>query len=112
MEKYILKKDNIILSKNGYPFKVAIVDIDDVQILPVGNLYVLEVNKELANPYYIKVFLESEKGIERLKAIITGVTIPVINVEKLKGIIVSLPDIEEQNRLVDEYLNGYSRIKK
>ena len=40
--KYCLKKNDLIMSKNGYPFKIAIVsDIkDDEKILANGNLYI------------------------------------------------------------------------
>ena len=47
-EKYFLENDDMLLSKNGYPFKVAIVKVaEGEKILPVGNMHVLKVKISL-----------------------------------------------------------------
>ena len=103
-KKYCLKNNNLILSKNGYPYKVAVVNIeDDKQILANGNLYIIELDEEKANPYYIKAFFDSEDGIATLKSITVGATIPNIGVEDLKSIMVPLPSLEEQERIANKY---------
>ena len=104
LKKYCLKNNNLILSKNGYPYKVAVVNIDgDKQILANGNLYIIELDEEKANPYYIKAFLDSEDGIAVLKSITVGATIPNIGVEDLKSIMIPLPSMEEQERIANKY---------
>lgn len=103
-EKYCLKNDDLILSKNGYPYKVAIASVKDGQkILANGNLYIIEVDKARANPYYLKAFFESEHGVSALKSITVGATIPNIGVEMLKGLVIPLPSMEEQNRIAQKY---------
>lgn len=103
-EKYCLKNDDLILSKNGYPYKVAIASVKEGQkILANGNLYIIEVDKERANPYYLKAFFESEHGVSALKSITVGATIPNIGVEMLKGLVIPLPSLEEQNRIAQKY---------
>ena len=103
-KKYCLKNNNLILSKNGYPYKVAVVDMDgDKQVLANGNLYIIELDEEKANPYYIKAFLDSEDGIATLKSITVGATIPNIGVEDLKSILIPLPSLEEQERIAKKY---------
>lgn len=103
-KKYCLKNNNLILSKNGYPYKVAVVNMDgDKQILANGNLYIIELDENKANPYYIKAFLDSEDGIATLKSITVGATIPNIGVEDLKSILIPLPSIEEQERIAKKY---------
>ena len=53
-EKYCLKNNDLILSKNGYPYKVAVASVKDGQrILANGNLYIIELDESRANPYYI-----------------------------------------------------------
>lgn len=104
LEKYCVNTDEIILSKNGYPYKIAIASVKDGQkIVANGNMYVIELDKEKANPFYIKAYLESEQGIAALKSITVGATIPSIGVENLKGLTIPLPSIEEQNRIANEY---------
>lgn len=110
-EKYCLKNNSLILSKNGYPYKVAIASVKEGQkILANGNLYIIELNEERANPYYIKAFFESVQGIAALKSITVGATIPNIGVDKLKKIIIPLPSIDEQNRIAQKYQDVLSEI--
>lgn len=103
-EKYCLKDNNLILSKNGYPYKVAVASIREGQnVLASGNMYVIELDEQKANPFYIKAFFESEQGINVLKSITVGATIPNIGVENLKKVKIPLPDMEEQRRIAAKY---------
>lgn len=104
-EKYCVKNNSLILSKNGAPFKVAVATVPEGQkVLANGNLYVIELDESKANPYYLKAFFESEQGVAALKRITVGTTIPSIGVDKLKNLIVPLPPLEEQNRIAAKYL--------
>lgn len=103
-EKYCLKNNALILSKNGYPYKVAVASVKDGQrILANGNLYIIELDEEKANPYYIKAFFDSEQGHVVLKNITVGAMMPNIGVDKLKKLEIPLPPIEEQERIAQEY---------
>ncbi len=103
-KKYCLKNNDLILSKNGAPYKVAVASIKDGQkVLANGNLYIIELDQEKANPLYVKSFFESEQGIAALKSITVGSTMPNIGIEKLKSIDIPLPSLEEQNRIAEQY---------
>jgi len=103
-EKYCLKNNTLILSKNGYPYKVAVATVKEGQkILANGNLYIIELDEEKANPYYIKAFFDSEQGHAVLKSITVGATIPNIGVDKLKKVEIPLPSMEEQERIAQKY---------
>ena len=110
--KYCLKNKNLILSKNSIPYKLAIAELSENQtILASGNLYVIELDEEQANPYYIKAFLDSQKGQALLKSITVGTTIPSIGVEALKNMLIQLPDMKEQNKIAEEYQAITDEIK-
>jgi len=110
-EKYCLKNNNLILSKNGYPYKVAVASVKEgQQILANGNLYIIELDEEKANPYYIKAFFESEQGIAALKSITVGASIPNIGVDKLKKLMIPLPPLEEQQRIAERYQAALDEI--
>ncbi len=115
LEKYLLKDNDLILSKIGAPFKVAVAAIRDGQrILANGNLYFMTVTDGRIDPYYIKAFLESEKGIAALKKITVGTTIPSLGVEQLKKLIIPLPPVEEQYKIkeiADEYRVCVTELK-
>ncbi len=112
LERYCLKKNNLILSKNGFPFKVAVANPKEgQQILANGNLYIIEVDEEKANPYYLKAFFESEQGIASLKSIVVGATIKNIGVEGLKNLNIPVPPLEDQNSIAEKYQATQDEIK-
>lgn len=112
LRKYCLKNHSLILSKNGMPLKVAVAEVKPGQtILANGNLYIIEIDEEKADPYYVKAFLESEKGIALLKSITVGATIPNIGVESLKKIPIPMIPIDEQKKIASSYLAKIDEIK-
>lgn len=110
-ERYCLKNNSLILSKNGFPYKVAVASVKKGQkILANGNLYIIEVDETKANPYYLKAFFDSEQGIAVLKSITVGATIPNIGVDKLKKVSIPLPTLEEQGRIAQKYQSSLDEI--
>lgn len=110
-DKYCLRDEDLILSKNGYPYKIAVASIDDERrILANGNLYIIRVDKTKIDPYYVKAFFESEKGIALLKSITVGATIPNIGVDKLKKLNIPVPPLTDQKKVVDKYRGTMDEI--
>ena len=98
--KYCVRRGNLLLSKNGYPFKVAVAEFSDEKIvLANGNLYVIELDTEKIDPYYLKAYLESDQGIAQLKRITVGATIPNIGVAQLNTILIPLLPLQEQKQI-------------
>lgn len=111
-DKYCLHNNNLILSKNGYPYKVAVACVEEgKKILANGNLYIIELDEEKVNPYYVKAFFESEKGIAALKSITVGTVMPNIGVDALKNLEIPIPLLDEQNRIANKYLAKLDEIK-
>lgn len=110
-KKYCLKNHSLILSKNGAPFKIAVAEVmPGKTILANGNLYIIDIDEEKADPYFVKAFLESEKGTALLKSIAVGATIPNIGVEALRRILVPLVPLEEQHAVANRYLAQVDEI--
>lgn len=111
LKKYCLKDNDLILSKNGYPFKVAIVHPDEGKtILANGNLFIVRTDQSKLNPIYLKAFLESEKGTDILKRIAVGSTIPNISQKSLESITIPVPPVEEQNEIAEKYTSVQDEI--
>ena len=103
-EKYCLTNRCLLLSKNGYPYKVAVAEVKENQkILATGNLYIIELDEEKMDPYYMAAYLNSEQGIASLKSITVGATIPNIGVEQLKKLIVPVPELSKQREIGEKY---------
>ncbi len=112
LDKYCIKNNNLVLSKNGAPFKVAVAEVEEgKKILGNGNLYIIELDEEKINPYYLKAFFESEIGETVLKRIAVGASMPNIAVDSLKKIIVPCPDMEKQHRVVERTRAKMDEVK-
>lgn len=111
-EKYCVKNNALILSKNGAPFKIAVAEVEEGQkILANGNLYVIELDEDKVDPYYVKAFLESDKGVAALQSIVVGATIPNIGVEQLKKISVPSVPMNVQKEIALKYLAMVDEVK-
>ncbi len=111
-EKYCIKDGDILLSKNGQPFKVAVASVKDGRrILVTGNLFVITLDRTKANPYYIKAFLDSEAGIEELKSITVGSTISTIGISQLSTIDIPAIPLERQEEIAKKYVSILSEIE-
>ena len=102
--KYCLKDRDLIISKMGAPYKVAVASIQDGQkILANANLYIVTVDEKRVDPYYLKAYLESAEGQAQLKKITVGATVQSIGVKDLKAMPIPLLPMEKQKRIAAEY---------
>ena len=112
LEKYCIEDDDLILSKNGAPYKVAIAHPEPgKKVLANGNLYVIKIDKTKANPIYVKAFFESELGIESLQRISMGSIVPNISLSELKNVMIPLPSLEKQNEFAERYTEQINKIE-
>lgn len=77
-----------------------------------GNLYIIRLDTNKVNPYYIKAFLESEKGIAALKEIAVGTAVLNIGVAQLNTLSIPLIPLAEQEEFVKDYIKKLNRIAK
>lgn len=110
-DKYCVHTGTLILSKNGLPYKVAVAQVEEgKRILANGNLYIIDLFEDKADPYYVKAFLESEQGIAQLASITVGATLPNIGIDKLKKITIPLPPMEKQKHIAAAYLAAQDEV--
>ena len=105
LEKYCIKNNSIVLSKIGMPtFKSAVAQFDeDTKVVANGNLFIIELDENKVNPFYIQAFLASDLGEATLKGIYTGGAIPTITLEKLKRMMIPVPSLQEQEVIAQKY---------
>lgn len=113
MEKYCIKNNSLVISKNGVPVKIAVASVEEGRkILANGNLYVIELDEAKVNPYFLKAYLESENGTIALSRVTVGATLPNIPVDGLKKIMIPCPDMSVQNEVAEKYLAKMDEVKK
>lgn len=112
-EKFILNDKDVVLSKNGAPFKVAIYDKNiSGKIIPNGNLYIIKIDESVANPYFIKAFLEEDQGQDMLNLMAKGSNIKNISIKDLKNVKVPKISKNKQDLFAKEYLERRHKINR
>ena len=112
MEKYCIKNNSLVISKNGAPVKVAVASVTEGRkILANGNLYVIELDENKINPYFVKAYLESENGAIALSRVTVGAVMPNIPVDGLKKIMIPCPNKEEQDKVAEKYLAKMDEVR-
>ena len=112
LEKYRIHDGDVLISKSGAPFKVAVAEVpEDRKIIANGNLYVLSTNREKIDPYYLAAFFSSPTGKELLAREAVGTTIPSVPIKALSNIKVPLEDADRQKTIADAYLAKTDEIK-
>ncbi len=86
-------KGDLLINKTGRPIRVAVADNT---YLVVGNTYILRINHKKLDPYYIKMYLETEKGQKEIEKYAVGSNTPMISVPNLKK--VELPLYKDKKR--------------
>lgn len=103
-EKYCLEAGDLLLSKNGAPYKVAVAEVPEGQrILANGNLYIIKLDTEKVDPYYVAAFLNSPDGKETLARASKGAVIPNLPLSELNKIKIPLESMEKQAHIAAAY---------
>ena len=84
---------DVLLSKTGNPFKIA---ISRDHYLVIGNIYILQIDKEKISPEYIRCFLSSKQGQKEIAKYAVGSATPVISIANLQKI--QIPIFEEKKQ--------------
>lgn len=111
-KKQWLQTGDIVFSKNGAPFKVAVADVAEGEtILANGNLYIVRVDKEKVDPYFIAAFFSSNVGKEALALMTVGTSIPNLPLRNLKDIQIPLLPMDVQNEIAERYQASLDEIE-
>lgn len=124
--RYVLQNHDLVIAKSmslgNAPYKFVVIDLEelkdeqicqgDLQILPSANMFVLELNESLVDPYYLQAFLESEQGNACLKSITVGTAVATFKVDDLKNLEIPLPSMAVQKKIGREYKEAQNRVKR
>lgn len=103
-DKFVVEDGDIIITAKNTTIKSAIYRSNgDYKAILSGNLIAIRVNQKKINPYYLKAFIDSEKGEMAIKSIQTGTSIISINANSLRDMKISLLSETEQEDIGNEY---------
>jgi len=111
--QFTVEPGDMIITKSGFPCKVAVDDLEtDDEIVINGNLYAITLDPDRADPYYVKAFLESERGTKLMGDMIGGSAIPNFSITMLKSMQIPLPPIGTQRVIAEVYRERQEEVKK
>ncbi len=110
-QKHWIKNGDLIISKNGVRIKVAVADVPEGKnILANGNVYIVRLNTEEVDPYFVAAFLESEDGREIMQRAAVGTAIQNLPVSHLRKILVPVLSKEAQQEVARKYRSKLDEI--
>ena len=114
--RYFLERGDVIITKTAYPaFKTAIYEGENGRVIPASNLYVIRINpskRNELNPYYLKLYLESENGLKYLKSVSKGARLPAVSKENLLAMTLPFKSEQEQKELEQQYKELQAKKEK
>lgn len=111
-ERQWLRTGDLIVSKNGAPFKIAVAEIPEGQtIMANGNLYIIRLDTDRIDPYFAAAFLASEDGKELMDRMVVGTTIPNLPLRNLKDIQMPVPNKDVQETVSRQYRSRLDEIE-
>lgn len=111
-EGYCAKTGDLIIARvsaSGAGFRVVVVEVpDDKMVLPNGNLFVISVNKKLADPYFIKACLDSDYAQCHLQKSSVGSSVVTLNYKSLENL--PIPDMpRERQKEIAKACRAYAK---
>ncbi len=119
-EKYLLHKGDIVITSKSTKVKVAVIDEEPIgKLILTGGMIKVVTDSNRLNPYYLKMYLDSEEGSKALSSISVGTAIMHISPSLLSSLKVPVINIAAQNNkanryeeLVNEITDHQKEIKK
>jgi len=98
-ETYLLNVGDILFARTGATVGKSYL-ISDTPMQSVFASYLIRVKLLIVDPKYVKFFFESSSYWEQIIDKSVGIGQPNVNGTKLKGIVLPLPPLDEQRRIV------------
>ena len=103
-QKYMVHSGDVILTKSMAPYKVAVVEVPEgTKILATANFFILRLNRELIDPYFLMAYLRSDAGKIQMEQVATGTTIRTVVQESLEKMLIPMAPMDVQRRFADDY---------
>ena len=95
----VLEDGDIIISRMGMPFKIAVVQASEGETLVADeNVWICRMRGDKKQSYFLRAFLESQKGAKWMSRLSAGATLRTISAKNLTKI--PVPEFDEKTRAV------------
>ena len=100
--KYAVQEGDLLVSRTT-PFKIAIMPKVEEDVIASGNLYVITLDSEKVNPFYVMLYLNSKLGLQQLMMKCTTGILANIAKADLESVKIPMIPRSEQDELVEKY---------
>ena len=100
--KYTVQEGDLLVSRTT-PFKIAIMPKVEEDVIASGNLYVITLDSEKVNPFYVMLYLNSKLGLQQLMMKCTTGILANIAKADLESVKIPMLPRSEQDELVEKY---------
>ena len=95
----VLEDGDLIISRMGMPFKIAVVQASEGEMLVADeNVWICRMHGDKKQSYFLRAFLESQKGAKWMSRLSAGATLRTISAKNLTKI--PVPEFDEKTRAV------------
>lgn len=105
---YFAQKGDILISRRN-PFRSCIIFIDR-KIIVDDNVFILKVDRDVINPFYLIAYIQSRRGQVAIKK--QSNDTPTLGKRKLEELMIPLSDDDIQKEAEKYYKDIIERIKK
>jgi type I restriction enzyme S subunit len=122
LRKYLLRKNDIIISRAGTAGVSVLVDRDFDDIIFGSYLIKVRLNEAFVHPKFIHNYMQSDLYWKQILPRQAGSTLKNISIPILKSIIIPLPSTNEQvkiaeilstiDRAIESYREGITRLER
>jgi len=103
LEKLVIKKGDLIITNKSSKPKLAVVEHDELIIIPTGSMIVVSPHRNVLDGIYLKMFFESMKGIKLLSKVQRGQKTSTLYPEDIEKLLIPCIDYKKQIELVNQY---------
>ena len=100
-KEYLLEKDDILMARTGATYGKTLKFSEDYSAIYASFLIKILLEKELILPSYYWYFTQSSFYWKQANFLVTGGGQPQFNANVLSKVLIFLPSLEEQQRIVD-----------
>jgi type I restriction enzyme S subunit len=101
LSRHSFKQGDIVINKLGDPVgKAAIVPDFLKKGIIVADIVRMRVNENIFDKHYLQYSINSQTVINQFSDLVTGITRQRVNLTKIRNLVVPIPPLDEQKRIV------------
>lgn len=103
--KYYLQTGDVLITSKGTQLKIAVFEEQDRPVVASSNFTVIRPSSKVRG-YYLKLFLETDIGQERLKETDRGRSVMNLSTQDIKQMLIPMLPLVKQDYAISRYLRG------